>query len=613
MSITADFPSNPSVGDVQLLGSIKYKFDGQGWIPVATKGPVYIQPNEPVGALPGELWWDSDPPHMLYVNYDNGLTLEWTPVMEGNDRVQTISIVISQASHGFDSTDIGMPVCFSSGNWVAAKADTASTVHTACIRSIVDSDRFEICIAGFLDNISPAVNGSTVLEAGHFYRLSSTVAGQVTKLDPSPLEIFAPVFLAVSDDSAVVLPYRAGKGALLTRQKQTWTNVVGKKVFDFAHSPGRLEVFINGLYQHPSSKFTSSADGSQFTLAVAVASNNDIIEAIADSEVGYANTYTRAEADQRFPIKSWSASSVYLADYYTIYSGNLVKANTNPTPGSFVDSQWNAIPVNADTVNVVISQTGVAIPENPLAGDPFNSFKNAILWLNKYVNYSVAYVTIQGGSYSGSWYIPPNKSIIVTALGAVTINAGDNRGMNIAGALEWIGSPLTINSTGNTEAVNESTLYTDPWDTNWGISGITLHGNGVAWFYANLSIVCTGTQSNGITCHSPGTAFRQIASSLSISAVQHGLYAGAGGVINIAEVGQLTLSVGGNSLYASLGGQIWADGAIITNNSVSKVALAVDRGFIRTKANALSGWTSVSPTVGSGLGNHGSEIYYVGT
>ena len=54
-----------------------------------------------------------------------------------------------------------------------------------------------------------------------------------------------------------------------------------------------------------------------------------------------------------------------------------------------------------------------------------------------------------------------------------------------------------------------------------------------------------------------------------------------------------------------------ADNTNITNYSTTKVARASDRGFMRLKNNSLSGWNTVTPAVGS-VGNHGSEIYYVG-
>jgi hypothetical protein len=84
-----DFPPNPVIGDQFLApNGSTYEWDGTVWIGVFIDIPsgsvVPIDPNPPLNAMPGQLWWRSDPDGVLYVLYNDGNSTQWVPAMPPN-------------------------------------------------------------------------------------------------------------------------------------------------------------------------------------------------------------------------------------------------------------------------------------------------------------------------------------------------------------------------------------------------------------------------------------------------------------------------------------------------------------------------------------------------
>lgn len=104
---------------------------------------------------------------------------------------------VAAVAHGFTQ---GTPVLFNGTAWVAAQADTATTVGTHVVR-VVDVDNFLAVMCG-------VVSGMTGLVAGERYFVSEAVPGTLTSTEP--LTGFSNlVGQALSTTELMVFPYRA--------------------------------------------------------------------------------------------------------------------------------------------------------------------------------------------------------------------------------------------------------------------------------------------------------------------------------------------------------------------------------------------------------------------
>ncbi len=117
---------------------------------------------------------------------------------------------VAQVAHGFTADNLGAPVYFDGADWLLAQADVADTLGVSVIREVVDVDNFVIQSSGAIPVVSDVVNGGVALVPGEFYFVSEATAGQVTITEPTGLTEFSnPIFLAISTELAIVLPWRA--------------------------------------------------------------------------------------------------------------------------------------------------------------------------------------------------------------------------------------------------------------------------------------------------------------------------------------------------------------------------------------------------------------------
>lgn len=96
-------------------------------------------------------------------------------------------ITVTQASHGFTSSDVGRPLYLSGTTWTLAQADTAAKAEVAgFIYAVLDSNTLRISTSGEIPTVGANfLEGGGSLTAGEAYFLSATTAGKVTATEPT--------------------------------------------------------------------------------------------------------------------------------------------------------------------------------------------------------------------------------------------------------------------------------------------------------------------------------------------------------------------------------------------------------------------------------------------
>lgn len=96
-------------------------------------------------------------------------------------------ITVTQASHGFTSSDVGRPLYLNGTTWTLAQADTAAKAEVAgFIYAVLDSNTLRISTSGEIPTVGANfLEGGGSLTAGEAYFLSATTAGKVTATEPT--------------------------------------------------------------------------------------------------------------------------------------------------------------------------------------------------------------------------------------------------------------------------------------------------------------------------------------------------------------------------------------------------------------------------------------------
>lgn len=106
---------------------------------------------------------------------------------------------VTQAAHGFTSSNLGAPLYLTSGGiYTLAKADAANTAEVVgLIYSIVDVNTFTMALFGNV-TVNTAVSGGALV-VGSTYYVSASTAGLITATEPSTLgHVSKPVGTAIS-------------------------------------------------------------------------------------------------------------------------------------------------------------------------------------------------------------------------------------------------------------------------------------------------------------------------------------------------------------------------------------------------------------------------------
>lgn len=110
-------------------------------------------------------------------------------------------ITVTQASHGFTSSDVGCPLYLNGSTWTKAIASASNTAEVAgFIYAVIDSNTLRIASSGQCPTVGANfLEGGGSLTAGELYFLSPTTAGKVTATEPTTIgSVSKPVAIATS-------------------------------------------------------------------------------------------------------------------------------------------------------------------------------------------------------------------------------------------------------------------------------------------------------------------------------------------------------------------------------------------------------------------------------
>jgi len=88
--VAFDFPSSPSNGQTFQSGGQTYVWNGYGWVMQGAVPAFTISDTAPVGAVAGQMWWESDS-GILWMYYNDGTSSQWVEVGGGSGVSQTFT------------------------------------------------------------------------------------------------------------------------------------------------------------------------------------------------------------------------------------------------------------------------------------------------------------------------------------------------------------------------------------------------------------------------------------------------------------------------------------------------------------------------------------------
>ena len=133
----------------------------------------------------------------------------WNAITGGGGGSSTVTV--TQASHGFTTSNIGAPLYISTGGvYTLCKADAANTAEVqGLISSINNVNSFILLIGDGVITVDTAVSGGGALVVGSTYFVSAATAGQITATEPTTTigNVSKPLGTATS---TTVLQYQPG-------------------------------------------------------------------------------------------------------------------------------------------------------------------------------------------------------------------------------------------------------------------------------------------------------------------------------------------------------------------------------------------------------------------
>lgn len=156
-------------------------------------------------------------------------------------------ITVTQASHGFTSSDVGCPLYLNGSTWTKARADVVSTAEVAgFIYSVIDSNTLRISTSGQCPTVGANfLEGGGSLTAGELYFLSATTAGKVTATEPSTIgQVSKPIAIATSTTAVQFFNMRgtvvgaANARTQITLSNNSTANVQNVTAYDAGNMTG---------------------------------------------------------------------------------------------------------------------------------------------------------------------------------------------------------------------------------------------------------------------------------------------------------------------------------------------------------------------------------------
>ena len=120
-------------------------------------------------------------------------------------------ITVTQASHGFTSSDVGRPLYLVGGTWTLAIASAAVSAEVAgFIYAVLDANTLRISTSGQCPSVGANfLEGGGSLVAGEVYFLSPSTAGKVTATEPTVIgQISKPLGVSTSTSAFQFFNFR---------------------------------------------------------------------------------------------------------------------------------------------------------------------------------------------------------------------------------------------------------------------------------------------------------------------------------------------------------------------------------------------------------------------
>ena len=186
-------------------------------------------------------------------------------------------ITVTQASHGFTSSDVGRPLYLNGSTWTLAQADTAIKSEVAgFIYAVLDANTLRVSTSGQCPSVGANfLDGGGSLTAGELYFLSPTTAGKVTLTEPTTIgQISKPIAIATSTSAVQFFNFRGYVvGAVNARTQITLNNNTTANVQDMgSYDAGEITgwVYIDATTDYRffvSIRFAKAGSGSTYNLS----------------------------------------------------------------------------------------------------------------------------------------------------------------------------------------------------------------------------------------------------------------------------------------------------------------------------------------------------------
>jgi hypothetical protein len=186
-----------------------------------------------------------------------------------------VTLTVTQASHGFTSSNVGAPLYLSGTTYTLAKADVANTAEVVgIIDSIIDTNTFGLKEAGTV-TVNTAVSGGGALVAGTVYFLSAATAGQITATEPTTVGYVSKPLGVANSTTTMILTQSRGVvvGGANARTTISLANNATTTVQNVsAYAAGELSGWINiaattPLQFYVQAQFAKNGAASDYNLA----------------------------------------------------------------------------------------------------------------------------------------------------------------------------------------------------------------------------------------------------------------------------------------------------------------------------------------------------------
>lgn len=186
-------------------------------------------------------------------------------------------ITVTQASHGFTSSDVGRPLYLVGGTWTLAIASAAASAEVAgFIYAVLDANTLRISTSGQCPTVGANfLDGGGSLTPGEVYFLSPSTAGKVTATEPTVIgQISKPLGVATSTTSFQFFNFRgsvvggANARTQISLSNNTTANVQDVSAYDAGEIVGWVYIDAGTDYRFLlKAQFAKNGAGTNWNLS----------------------------------------------------------------------------------------------------------------------------------------------------------------------------------------------------------------------------------------------------------------------------------------------------------------------------------------------------------